>query len=138
MFTVATSADPAGGVGVLAAIAAGIVSFLSPCVLPLVPGYLSAVVGVAPAELEHAGKRRLLVPSLLFVSSFSAIFILLGVGATLLGSGFTTHRQLLDKLAAASIVALGTAPPPTGRFCSRSIQPAWRSHSWQPRWRSSG
>jgi cytochrome c-type biogenesis protein len=104
----ATSVDPAGGVGVLAAIAAGLVSFLSPCVLPLVPGYLSAVVGVAPAELQRAGKRRVLVPSLLFVSSFSAIFVLLGVGATLLGSSFTTHRQLLDKIAAALIVALGT------------------------------
>jgi cytochrome c-type biogenesis protein len=103
----ASSVDPAGGVGVLAAIAAGIVSFLSPCVLPLVPGYLSTVVGVAPAELERAGRRRVLVPSLLFVSSFSAIFVLLGVGATLLGSSFTTHRQLLDKIAAALIVALG-------------------------------
>jgi cytochrome c-type biogenesis protein len=108
MVIVASSVDPAGGVGVLAAIAAGVVSFLSPCVLPLVPGYLSAVVGVAPAELQRAGKRRVLVPSLLFVSSFSMIFILLGVGATVLGSSFTTHRQLLEKIAAALIVALGT------------------------------
>jgi len=45
------SGDPASGVGVLTALAAGIVSFLSPCVLPLVPGYLSAVTGVAVAEL---------------------------------------------------------------------------------------
>ena len=104
----AASADPASGVGVLAAVAAGIVSFLSPCVLPLVPGYLSTVVGVAPAELRRAGKRRLLIPSLLFVSSFSAIFVLLGVGATLLGSSFSTHRQLLDKIAAVLIIALGS------------------------------
>jgi cytochrome c-type biogenesis protein len=108
MVIAATSVDPAGGVGVLAAIAAGIVSFLSPCVLPLVPGYLSAVIGVTPAELQRAGKRRVLLPSLLFVSSFSLIFVLLGVGATLLGSSFTTHRQLLDKIAAALIIALGT------------------------------
>jgi cytochrome c-type biogenesis protein len=103
----AATTDPAAGVGVLAAIAAGGVSFLSPCVLPLVPGYLSTVVGVAPAELGRAGKRRVMIPSLLFVSSFSAIFVLLGVGATLLGSSFTTHRQLLDKIAAALIIALG-------------------------------
>jgi cytochrome c-type biogenesis protein len=64
-------------------------------------------VGVAPAELERAGKRRVLIPSLLFVSSFSAIFVLLGVGATLLGSSFAIHRQLLDKIAAALIIALG-------------------------------
>jgi len=107
MLIAATSVDPAGGVGVLAAIAAGVVSFLSPCVLPLVPGYLSAVVGVAPAELKGAGKLRVLIPSLLFVSSFSTIFVLLGVGATLLGSSFTTHRQLLDKIAAVLIIALG-------------------------------
>ena len=104
----AASADPASGVGVLAAVAAGVVSFLSPCVLPLVPGYLSTVVGVAPAELRRAGKRRVLIPSLLFVSSFSAIFVLLGVGATLLGSSFSTHRQVLDKIAAVLIIALGS------------------------------
>jgi cytochrome c-type biogenesis protein len=101
------SSDPAGGVGVLAAVAAGVVSFLSPCVLPLVPGYLSAVVGVTPAELGRSGRRRVLAPSLIFVTSFSAIFVLLGVGATLLGSSFATHRQLLDKIAAGLIVALG-------------------------------
>jgi len=104
----AISTDPAGGVTVLAAVAAGAVSFLSPCVLPLVPGYLSAVVGVAPADLERASKRRVLIPSLLFVASFSLIFILLGVGVTLFGSSFATHRQLLDKLAAGAIIALGT------------------------------
>jgi cytochrome c-type biogenesis protein len=106
--TAAISTDPAGGVSVLAAVSAGAVSFLSPCVLPLVPGYLSAVVGVAPADLEHTSKRRVLIPSLLFVGSFSLIFVLLGVGATLLGSGFATHRELLDKIAAAAIIALGT------------------------------
>ncbi len=49
----------------------------------------------------------MLLPSLLFVSSFSAIFVLLGVGASLLGSSFATHRQTLDKIAAGLIVALG-------------------------------
>jgi cytochrome c-type biogenesis protein len=103
----AVTADPASGVGVLAAIAAGAVSFLSPCVLPLVPGYLSAVVGVAPADLRGTSTRRVMVPSLLFVASFSLIFVLLGVGATLFGSSFATHRQLLDKIAAVLIIALG-------------------------------
>jgi cytochrome c-type biogenesis protein len=101
------TSDPASGVGVLAAVAAGAVSFLSPCVLPLVPGYLSAVVGVAPADLRRTSKRRVLVPSLLFVASFSLIFVLLGVGVTLFGSTFATHRQLLDKIAAVLIIALG-------------------------------
>ena len=103
----AVSSDPASGVGVIAAVAAGAVSFLSPCVLPLVPGYLSAVVGVAPADLRRTNKRHVMVPSLLFVSSFSLIFVLLGVGATLFGSSFATHRQLLDKIAAVLIITLG-------------------------------
>jgi cytochrome c-type biogenesis protein len=103
----ATAADPAAGVGVVAAVAAGLVSFLSPCVLPLVPGYLSAVVGVSPNELERAGARRVLGPSLLFVASFSTIFILLGLGATAIGSAFAAHRDLLNKVAAGLIVALG-------------------------------
>jgi cytochrome c-type biogenesis protein len=100
-------ADPAAGVGVLAALAAGLVSFLSPCVLPLVPGYLSAVTGVAPRELERAPARSVLGPSLLFVASFSTIFILLGLSATGVGSALGQHRQTLDKVAAALIVAMG-------------------------------
>ena len=67
------STDPTAGVGIFAALAAGVVSFLSPCVLPLVPGYLSAVSGVSPAELDRAGWRRVLGPSLLFVSSFFSL-----------------------------------------------------------------
>jgi cytochrome c-type biogenesis protein len=103
----ALSTDPAGGVGIFAALAAGIVSFLSPCVLPLVPGYLSAVSGISPGELESAGWRRILAPSLLFVASFSAIFIALGLTATGLGSTLQDHKQLLTKLSAALIIAMG-------------------------------
>jgi cytochrome c-type biogenesis protein len=101
------STDPAAGVGIFAALAAGVVSFLSPCVLPLVPGYLSAVSGVSASELETAGWRRILGPSLLFVASFSAIFILLGLTATGLGSALHEHEQLLTKISGALIVAMG-------------------------------
>jgi cytochrome c-type biogenesis protein len=92
---------------VFAAIAAGAVSFLSPCVLPLVPGYLSTVVGVSPAELPNQRARRVLVPSLLFIASFSAIFILLGLGATAIGSALIENKTTLDKVAAAIIISLG-------------------------------
>jgi cytochrome c-type biogenesis protein len=99
--------DPASGVGILAALGAGVVSFISPCVLPLVPGYLSAVTGVSVGELERASWRRVLVPSLIFVASFSAIFILLGLGATGIGSTLQDHRQTLEKVAGGVIIALG-------------------------------
>lgn len=93
--------------GILAALAAGVVSFLSPCVLPLVPGYLSAVTGVSANELENASWRRVLGPSLLFVASFSAIFILLGLTATGLGSVLQDHKDLLTKISGALIIAMG-------------------------------
>jgi cytochrome c-type biogenesis protein len=101
------STDPAAGVGIFAALAAGLVSFLSPCVLPLVPGYLSAVSGVSASELDDAGWRRVLAPSLLFVASFSAIFIVLGLSATGLGSLVQENKQLLTKVSAALIIAMG-------------------------------
>jgi cytochrome c-type biogenesis protein len=101
------STDPAAGVGVLAALWAGMVSFLSPCVLPLVPGYLSAVTGVSVTELEDSDWRRVLVPSLLFVASFSTIFILLGLTATGLGSTLSEHQHLLEKISGALIVVMG-------------------------------
>jgi cytochrome c-type biogenesis protein len=100
--------DPASGVGIFAAVAAGTVSFLSPCVLPLVPGYLSTVAGVSPAELERGRDlRRVLVPSLIFVASFSAIFILLGLASTAVGSALITHRLALQTISAWVIIALG-------------------------------
>src|SRR6266511_2920276 len=99
--------DPASGIGILAALGAGFVSFVSPCVLPLVPGYLSAVTGVSVGELERADWRRVLVPSLIFVASFSTIFILLGLTATGIGQTLQDHRDTLEKIAGALIVAMG-------------------------------
>src|SRR5436190_51295 len=99
--------DPAAGIGILAALGAGVASFLSPCVLPLVPGYLSAVTGVSVGELEQASWRRVLLPSLIFVASFSTVFILLGLTATGIGQTLQDHRDTLEKVAGAMIVAMG-------------------------------
>lgn len=104
----ATASDTATGVGIPVALAAGLVSFLSPCVLPLVPGYLSTVIGVTPNDLkEGVGARRVLKPSLLFIASFSAIFILLGLSATALGSALNEHKELLTKIGGIAIIAMG-------------------------------
>jgi cytochrome c-type biogenesis protein len=99
--------DPAAGIGILAALGAGLVSFISPCVLPLVPGYLSAVTGVSVGELGEAKWRQVLVPSLVFVASFSTVFILLGLTATGLGQTLQDHRDLLTKIAGVLIIAMG-------------------------------
>src|SRR5437763_14333257 len=106
----ASSSDTATGVGIPLALAAGLVSFLSPCVLPLVPGYLSTVIGVTPADLKGGvGARRVLVPSLLFIASFSAIFILLGLSATVIGSSLNTHKHALEQIGGVVIVLMGVA-----------------------------
>ncbi len=95
--------DPASGIGIPLAFGAGLISFLSPCVLPLVPGYISAVAGVAPAEIRPA---RVIGPSLAFVASFSAIFIALGLlGQQALHTTLTGPTAL--KVCGAIIVALG-------------------------------
>src|SRR5204863_2308612 len=101
----------AGHVGttVIAAFAVGFVSFVSPCVLPLVPGYLSAVSGVSLAEIQHGEKRmsRILLPSIVFCMAFTAVFVALGITATGIGSALQDGRGTLDKLAGAVIIALG-------------------------------
>jgi cytochrome c-type biogenesis protein len=108
----AGSSDAATGVGIPLALAAGLVSFLSPCVLPLVPGYLSTVIGVTPADLkEGVGVRRVLVPSLLFIASFSAIFILLGLSATAAGSTLNSHKHELEQVGGILIVLAGRGGP---------------------------
>ena len=96
-----------GGVGLLAALFAGAVSFFSPCVLPLVPGYLSAVTGIGASDLERASWRTVIRPALLFIGSFSTIFILLGLTAVGLGRALRQNQDVLNKVAGVLIVVMG-------------------------------
>lgn len=98
------------------AVAAGLVSFLSPCVLPLVPGYVSFLSGVSVQQMQAAAggqalpagiKWRLLLTAALFVAGFSAVFIAMGATATLLGGLITAKLGLLTKLAGAVIFFFG-------------------------------
>ena len=101
-----TGADPT----VLAAFAVGVISFVSPCVLPLVPGYLSAVSGVSIAELQSGDKqaaRRVLGPAVIFCLTFTLVFVALGLTATGLGSTLNQNRLTLERAAGVVIVALG-------------------------------
>jgi cytochrome c-type biogenesis protein len=93
---------------VVAAFAVGFVSFVSPCVLPLVPGYLSTISGVSFTDIE-AGKarREVLVPALLFCLAFSLMFVALGMTATGLGQTLQDHRQALREISGIVIALLG-------------------------------
>jgi cytochrome c-type biogenesis protein len=95
-----------GAAGLAAAFAAGFVSFLSPCVLPLVPGYLSLVSGVGFEDLEEQ-PRRVVSASLAFVVGFGAVFVLFGAGAAWFGDVLLTNRRPLEIVAGAFIVLAG-------------------------------
>jgi cytochrome c-type biogenesis protein len=94
---------------VIAAFAVGFISFISPCVLPLVPGYLSAVSGYTLADMKSGdrGLAKILLPAIVFCLSFTAVFVALGMTATGLGSTLQDSRGTLDKIAGAVIIALG-------------------------------
>src|ERR1700744_543401 len=91
--------DPAAGIGIPVAFGAGLISFLSPCVLPLVPGYISAVSGVR--DTTELNARRVIGPTFAFIGSFSAIYIALGLlGQQALRGALTgaTARQVCGAL----------------------------------------
>ncbi|MEJ7893860.1 MAG: cytochrome c biogenesis CcdA family protein [Solirubrobacteraceae bacterium] len=95
------------GPSLVLAFAAGLVSFLSPCCLPLVPGYLATVSGTNVADLGSRVDRRVVGRSLIFIATFSLIFILLGLGATSIGSFLFDNQPLLNKVAGISIILMG-------------------------------
>lgn len=90
------------------AFAAGFLSFISPCCLPLVPGYLATITGTVPGDTAgRGGWREVLPPSLVFVGTFSAIFIALGLGATAFGGALSRHLGTLTTVSGVVIVLLG-------------------------------
>jgi len=101
-------------ISMLGALVAGILSFLSPCVLPLVPAYLSFISGVSvdalrgDASIDHeAVRKRAMIQSLWFVLGFSLVFIALGASATFIGQWLLTNMAMLAKVAGIIIVVFG-------------------------------
>src|SRR4051812_46792722 len=93
---------------IFAAFGVGFLSFVSPCVLPLVPGYLSAVSGVSYAEMEAGESRwRVLGPAVLFCLSFTVMFVALGMTATGLGQTLQEHRVIMREISGIVIATLG-------------------------------
>jgi cytochrome c-type biogenesis protein len=89
---------------------AGLVSFVAPCVLPLVPGYLSAVSAVEAGRLGQPGTtRRVVVGSLPFVAGFTALFVALGAGAGLVGNAVSLNSTRVEAVAGFIVVVFGLA-----------------------------
>lgn len=86
----------------------GVVSFLSPCVIPLLPGYLSFLTGLSYKELsEEKRTREILIPSLLFVLGFSIIFTLMGAGASFAGSFLREYRETFTVAGGVIVLIMG-------------------------------
>lgn len=90
---------------------AGLVSFISPCVLPLVPSYLSFLTGTSledlKAETTGAAKRRVLAHALAFICGFTAIFIAIGLSASAIGSVFANNKRIVEIVGGIIIIVLG-------------------------------
>jgi cytochrome c-type biogenesis protein len=95
-----------GSVGLPLAFLAGLLSFLSPCVLPLIPSYVSFITGLS---LDDVGTRRwvALTHTVMFVLGFTVIFVLLGASATAVGTLLNYHRVWLERIGGALIVVFG-------------------------------
>ena len=94
----------------IAAFFAGLISFLSPCVLPLVPGYVSMISGAGIEELKSAQSqlmRRVMINSVAFILGFSVVFILLGAAATELGQVLGIYKHTLARVCGVVIILFG-------------------------------
>jgi cytochrome c-type biogenesis protein len=97
--------EPAG-LGLFVAFAAGLLSFLSPCVLPLVPSYIGFLTGMTLPEMT--GRRRIAVlHALLFVAGFSLVFVLLGASATALGSALKYYQTWIARIGGVLVILFG-------------------------------
>ncbi len=115
-------------VGLVAAFGAGVVSFLSPCVFPLVPGYLSYIAGTTAREagVEGTARWRVTAHALFFVLGFALIFAMLGAVASSIGAVLTTHRLLLERVAGVLLMVFGLVL--TGLLPLRLFQQERRAH----------
>jgi cytochrome c-type biogenesis protein len=93
-------------IGILVAFSAGLLSFLSPCVLPLIPSYVTFITGLSLDDVQHA-RRAALVHGSLFVLGFTLIFLAMGAGATLLGQALLQNRDWISRIGGVVIIIFG-------------------------------
>lgn len=110
-----------GGVGYAAAFGGGLVSFLSPCVLPIVPAYLSVITGLDVTEIQHGARRQLLRiarDTSLFIAGFTTVFVGLGLTATSLGRALVSNQATIARVS--GLLLLGFALFVLGSLVLRS------------------
>lgn len=121
-----------GQVGLIAAFASGVVSFASPCVLPLVPAYLSIVTGLNVTTIQDGGRRhlrRVLVTAGGFIAGFTAVFVLLGLAITEAGQAVAVHRAMLTRISGLVVLAMALF-----LLGSQLLNAAWlyQERRWHP------
>jgi cytochrome c-type biogenesis protein len=100
--------DMDGPITIAVAFGAGLLSFLSPCVLPVVPGYLGFITGMSFDELRDGTDRSaVVVPALFFIAGFTTIFILMGATATLLGEALLRYKEPISRIGGIVIIVFG-------------------------------
>ena len=119
------------------ALAAGLVSFLSPCVLPLVPGYLGYLGGFADASAEVAeqkrARRRLLLGVLLFIAGFTLVFLVFTTAFGVLGAWLRLYSDLVIRILGVVLIVMGLVFVGQFTFLQRTFKPSWRPATGRPR-----
>jgi cytochrome c-type biogenesis protein len=125
------SADAAGAItsgalplAILVALAAGFVSFASPCVLPLVPGFLGYVTGLSGVSLQQRRRSRLMLGALLFVLGFSVVFIAVAVTVSAAGTLMKEHQSLLMRLGGVIVILMALVFLGSSRL--GTARPGWK------------
>ena len=112
------------------ALAAGLVSFLSPCVLPLVPGYLGFLGGFTDASAdaveERRNRRRLLLGVLLFIAGFTLVFVTFNLLAGVAGAWFNAYGEVITRVLGVVLIIMGLVFIGQFTFLQRTIKPSWR------------
>jgi cytochrome c-type biogenesis protein len=106
------------------ALIAGLVSFLSPCVLPLVPGYLGYVSGLADPG-SGGGRRRMVIGVLLFIVGFSAVFVAYGTAFGLVGSWLVRWQDVLIQVLGIAVIVMGLVLVGRLSWLQRVVKPSW-------------
>ena len=112
------------------ALAAGLVSFLSPCVLPLVPGYLGFLGGFTDASAiaaeERRNRRRLVLGVVLFIAGFTVVFVTFNLLAGVAGAWFNAYGDVITRVLGVVLIVMGLVFIGQFTFLQRTVKPSWR------------